>query len=507
MFNLPAPWFAAIFVIVQAGSLYPIFAHHVPSINDLQNHLARVWILLHYGDLPAIHQFYRVHWQMLPNLAIDAFGFVVGRFVSLDMTGKLFIAATFVLLLSGVVHLHRAVFGRWSCWPLLAAFFLFNRPFLFGFATFLAAVGLYLHAVALWVRQRERSVLWRVTCSSILALAIFFAHLFALGLLGLTIFAVELVRAARERWGAARAVRNFALAGIPFVVPVLIFLFLTPHGHAQVALSYRDVAARIRAFGAPICYDASLDVLLMAVIAAVAGVLALKAKARVASGLAAAVSLLVVAQFLMPNGLFTALGADHRIPIALCFLALAGSDLSGVSRRAQWAFAAVAVTVPGVRVWSIDAAWTSFDPVYADVEDALASLPPSAAVATAYPVDSFDSGGAPAIAVFYLPLRDAVEHGGFSQPLFAFPTQNPVVLQPEYRELAEVWPGDAVWRRFVASGKDGIEGQPDRHQLETLRRFDYVVFVTDGTPFRVPPTPLLSPVRQGRWAQVYRVQK
>jgi hypothetical protein len=64
VFNLPAPYFVAIFLLLQAGFLYRIFAHHVISINDLQNHLARLWILLHYSDMPAIR-------KVLPSSVAD----------------------------------------------------------------------------------------------------------------------------------------------------------------------------------------------------------------------------------------------------------------------------------------------------------------------------------------------------------------------------------------------------------------------------------------------------
>jgi hypothetical protein len=500
-FDLSARWFAALFVLVQAASLYPIAAHRIPSVNDLQNHLARVWILVHDGDEPALQRFYRVDWHLLPNLAIDGFGVVVARFASLDVTGKLFLAATFVLLLSGVAHLHRALFARWSAWPLLAAFFLYNRPLLFGFAGFLAGVGLYLHAVAVWVELRQRHKVLRIATASVLALVIFFAHLFALGLLGLTLVGLEAVRAARERWDWRRALGNAALLGLPFVAPLLVFLLLTPHGHAETALSYRGLMARVKAFGAPLCYDAERDALLMAAGAGVMALIAVRAKLRIDAGLAAGAGLLVAAQFAMPNGIFTALGADHRIPIALCFLALAGSDLSAAPRRMQGLFAAALAALIGARVWTIDAAWASFDPVYADVQSVLRALPPGAVVATAYPHSSFDSSTAPAIAAFYLPLRWAVERGGFSQTLFAVATQNPVTLKPPYRALAEAWPAAAVWERFVG----GAVATQRRRDL--LRRFDAVVFVTDGGPFHVPPTPLLSPLKLGRWAAAYRVVK
>jgi len=103
--------------------------------------------------------------------------------------------------------------------------------------------------------------------------------------------------------------------------------------------------------------------------------------------------------------------------------------------------------------------------------------------------------------------RSAVEHNGFSQTLFAALTQNPVVPQPDDRARAQIWSADATWQRLVASANGGMGGAPSRHALDILRRFDYVVLVTNGLPFQVRPTLLLSPVKLDRLAQAYRVRK
>ncbi len=73
--------------------------------------------------------------------------------------GKVFIALTFALLAGGTMALHAALHRRWSPWPLLAVFFLYNSVFLWGFLNYLFGLGLALFACALWVRLRTRSAL------------------------------------------------------------------------------------------------------------------------------------------------------------------------------------------------------------------------------------------------------------------------------------------------------------------------------------------------------------
>ena len=50
----------------------------------------------------------------------------------------------------------------------------------------------------------------------------------------------------------------------------------------------------------------------------------------------------------------------------------------------QGLFAVVTVAALGIRLWTIDWAWSSFDPVYADAQRVLTAIPPGATVATAF---------------------------------------------------------------------------------------------------------------------------
>src|SRR5438270_2942032 len=90
----------------------PIFTMHYPSLNDYLNHLARGYVLLHYNDDPAFTRFFVLNWQPLPNLAFDVWILVFGQVLPIEIAGKLFIAAMFALLVSGVIVLHRVTFNR-----------------------------------------------------------------------------------------------------------------------------------------------------------------------------------------------------------------------------------------------------------------------------------------------------------------------------------------------------------------------------------------------------------
>ena len=49
----------------------PLLWAAVPALVDYPDHLARIWIITHTHDIPALAANYSVHWRVLPNLALD----------------------------------------------------------------------------------------------------------------------------------------------------------------------------------------------------------------------------------------------------------------------------------------------------------------------------------------------------------------------------------------------------------------------------------------------------
>lgn len=172
-------------------SLIPIWTVHTPPLVDYPNHMARMHILVNADQSPMLQQYYEVRWGILPNLAMDIVIPSLTTVVSLEVAGKLFLSLIFVQLSIGVLALHRALHGKYSAWPVLSVFFLYNNVFRLGFLNYLFGVGLAFLVLAAWVVCRHRS--WKVVIPvfSFLSVLIFFSHLFALGFYGLTVLAYE----------------------------------------------------------------------------------------------------------------------------------------------------------------------------------------------------------------------------------------------------------------------------------------------------------------------------
>src|SRR5689334_15143220 len=172
----------ALFVALILLISIPIWTHPLPPLSDYVNHLARMYVI---ADLPRnqlLATFYQLNWQVIPNLAMDAIVPSLARLVNVYLAGQIFLVAMFVLIISGVVMLNRALIGRFSVLPLLAIPLLYTFIFLVGLTNYQFGIGVALWALAGWVSTRERVWPIRFTLSTVSVVILFFCHLSALGI-------------------------------------------------------------------------------------------------------------------------------------------------------------------------------------------------------------------------------------------------------------------------------------------------------------------------------------
>src|ERR1700686_518449 len=141
----------AAYLVLGALTLSPLLWAAVPPLVDYPDHLARMWVLLHARDIPALASNYVVDWRLLPNLAMDLVLPALAQFMPLEYAGRLFIALTMLSLVLGTVALHRALHGRVGLWPLAALLFVYNSVLYWGFVNFLFTLGLALLTFSAWV--------------------------------------------------------------------------------------------------------------------------------------------------------------------------------------------------------------------------------------------------------------------------------------------------------------------------------------------------------------------
>jgi hypothetical protein len=219
--------------------------------------------------------------------------------------------------------------------------------------------------------------------------------------------------------------------------------------------------------------------------------------------LIACVIVLFLLQLAIPNVIMTAEGADHRIPIPMMLLGIAATDPNSATRGQRLGFILAAATIFVARIATVETRWSMDQQIYADASAGFASVPNGALVATATPPGSFNDSSAAAIALFYIPVWEVISHGGFTQTLFAIPTQHPLLLAEKYEALAAATPAGEIWRAFVTADHN-VVSPPSPALVSALRQYNYVAFL-DREKFTVRETSLFQPIYQGQYTQIYRV--
>src|SRR5579859_5027629 len=127
----------ASYVLCGAFALSPLFWVTIPPLVDYPGHLARMALLA----APGASQSYVVHWQLIPNLAMDMIVPLLGRLIGVETAGWLFVGWTLAMLVAATALLHRSLFGRIGLWPLCSVLFLYNTAFYYGFLNYLFGLG------------------------------------------------------------------------------------------------------------------------------------------------------------------------------------------------------------------------------------------------------------------------------------------------------------------------------------------------------------------------------
>jgi hypothetical protein len=472
------------FLALFALALWPVLTTRLPPLFDYPNHLARMHILAAAGEGGPLDQYYRTNWSGQPNLAMDLIVPVLARVMPLDLAGRLFIGLIFAGLAGGALWLHRAVHRVWSFWPLMGFLFLYSRILLWGFLNYLFGIGLALGGLALWVSLCGGPAWRRVLAVSIVALAVYFSHIAAFGAFALMLAGFEIeplgALALRRAWRrlAGRAV---ALA-VPFAAPVALFA-ASWHGAGDGTLGFTRLARKADLlFSVFDNYHRGFDVLCFVLLIGCLALLATRRRLSLARGPAGALALLGVAYLVLPSQLLSGSGADHRLPLALFLLLVAGTA-PRLPRRWAIGVAALFGVMFLARMAEIERVWTEADRVYVADRAALDALPAGARLAVGFSEAAVNSVAVPEV---HLPTLAIADRDAFVPTLFAYPSQQPVSLRPPFDRLAELAAPEAVWGALVT--RDGDHTRT----FEALGDFDFVVLI--GKPgFEVPETTCLEP--------------
>ena len=427
---------AAGFGLVLLLALIPLFAVSVPPLHDYPFHLARADIL---HSLPG-SAFLRDHYEqgsfLLPNVGMDVVMAPLARYLPILIAGRVFLGLVLTVMLSGTVALHFALHRRLSAWPLLAGFFLYNWIFHYGFLNYLLGVGLMLWAVAGWIALRERPVAWRLAWGIFMAVVLLFCHLVAVGLFAIVVVGMELQRASRTlRTEPAATVRNLVLSAVPFVFVLAVFAAVSPTaGEARQVIAYHGGIGwkPLVAYRGLLTTSSWLDAVTLTPVLALVVFALWRRRLHVAFPMGLPLLLLIAAFMAMPFHLFGAEFADARLPPAILLVAIAGTQVTGIGRRAGWLVGLGALGLLALRSAAITVAWIAADTRLAALTDAIRLVPDGATLyaATAAPYPSIDYRDAAGLALWQPPLKHAVSLASLGRDIFVPVTWSDPFKQP-----------------------------------------------------------------------------
>ena len=462
--------------------LLPLLVVTVPPLHDYPFHLARAEAIAALLGQVAHGTIYRLGSFALPNVAMDVVTLALTAMLSPLQAGRVFLGLVQLLLLSGTVALHYALHRRLSPWPLLAAFFLYNWIFLYGFTNYLFGVGAMLWAVAAWVAMADAGWRRRLMVGVVAAVVLLFCHLVAFGLFAVVVAGLALHDALTHRRGGIAA--RLFLPALPVVVGLMLFVTLSPTAdEVRQPIAYHHwwgwkplMAWRSVLGGLPL-----LDVMTLGPVGLLALLLLVLRRVTLAPAMLAPLLLLGVTFAVMPYSLFGSLYADARLPVAILLVAIASIDLQRIAPRTMLAGAALLVLLLAGRNVAISRSWMATEAVFTRYRAAFATLPAGSTLwaATAGPYPTLAYRNAAELAMWHPPLKHVASLAAVGRDIFvpatwADPYKQPITVPPQYRVI-KLLQGDNPFKTPTAEALSAVLSSIRRVRAENAAAPDFLV--------------------------------
>jgi hypothetical protein len=487
----------ALIAVLLTVALIPLFICSPLPLADYPNHLARMYIISSLPHSPILQRYYEVHWQLIPNLAIDLIVPQLARFMPVERAMLIFTGLTLALLVAGCFAVHRSLFRRPSYAPLAAFLLLYNRQFLWGMLNYLFALGLALVTFALWVALRRRPLGIRCVIFAVLSLMVFISHLSGFGVLGVLIGGYEIHSFLQEK--NPPALRNGLIAAtVALGLPLVLFSIFSPTAGLASQFVYAGIKKRaIGLFDVFNNYTLALDVATFLLVVAAIGLGLLLRKAHLHSRMWLSLAFLVLIYCIIPSQLFGSEGADRRLVPALFLIAVCSLDWDVPSK---YIIATVAVMFL-VRTGVVIKNWSAARPIYRADLELIDKVPRGAKLAVAVGELNYPQLNNPPL--LHLPNMAVVRREVLTNALFADKGHQPLQFKAEYERLLvqHVYDVDVLANR---DHKRPFNTTENPFQRIPLSEFDYLLLLNKAY-FLYPVPVVLQPLYSAGDSVLYAV--
>jgi len=504
---------AALFVTLAAIASVPILLYPWPPLSDYINHLARMHVIATIGSDPNLALFYEVDWQVIPNLMMDLIVPILQRVMNVYLAGQAYTIMTFVLILSGTLALNRQLYGHWSVLPLIAFPLLYNNVFLVGTMNYLFGIGLSLWALATWVALRERAMILRLAVSTLFVLALFFCHLFAVGVYGLALFAFELQRLlvlrARKRAGSAAPRRqfpawvDFVASGIPFL-PVLPLLLMSPTWTLRWDFTW-ELGGKLTGLLYVIEVYSRSATFFLATIVAIAALFAIRHRALRSHPFGWVLLTVGGLTYLaLPRVLFDTYMADQRLPIALAFMIIACAHLDLRDEFVRRGFATVLVLLLAVRAFEVQGVWRELSRGTASFRDSVRQIERGSKVLVAY-ADPDNGDNVRELWLMHAACLAIIERSALVTTAFTVLGKQVLHVRPNYRDRVDTEDGTPPSIRQLLSSAELTDWDDPPYWARWTTEYDYLYILFTDRDYANPDATRLTPVFAGNRFVLYQI--
>jgi hypothetical protein len=426
-------------VIIAVGLLLvaPLLLVDVPPLLDYPNHLARLYLLARGAADPVLAPTFVANWGLIPDLGIDLVGVPLMRLLPPHVAGRLLLAIVLLLPYGGVLTLNKALFGRVQPWALASALILPAGAFLLGFLNFVAGLGGALLLAAFWIAQApshpRRTLILAMAGTAML----FFVHLMG------ALFAIGLIAA----WEAPswRHVGRVVLITLP---PLVLYLLAPLHGVVGDPVFLPPRAKLAQVMAAFTAYDAWLDQITAAAVGLFLAGCAATRRLDIPVGMRRALAGAALLYAASPYAFKGTQSLDTRFVFLLALLAFSAVRPVRLPAWAVTGAAPLFILLVILRTTSLALAWHAQVAELAAFRAVIAHVQPGEKVyviavrpeeAPEYwrgvPRNRRFSDGIPTDT--QLPALLPIERRAFFPLLFDRPSQQPFLLTPPYKRLAD----------------------------------------------------------------------
>jgi hypothetical protein len=446
--------------------------------------------------------FYQVEWQIIPNLAMDLIVPPLARFVNVYTAGQLFLTLTFLLISTGTMALHRVLFGKWSVLPLLALPVMYNHILLVGTVNYIFGIGVALWAMAAWVYVADRPLAVRVAVGCALNVALFFSHLFVVGVFGIAALAYEL-----SRIGARPSLRpvlaRFAALALT-LIPTVVLLALSPTAGLAKDISWEPLGKLDGLIFAITEYYDVVAFLLVAVVL-VGAIVASRHRLLATSGMLLPLVLLSgVTYLVLPRILFATYMADQRLPIAILFFVIACFDIDMRSHAVRRVVVAVLLFTVALRVCEVSVVWSDLSFGTAEFKSSLRRIKPGSKVLVAYS-DSSAGDDPRDLGLVHAACMAIIERSALVTTAFTVKGKQILSVRPEVHDIVDTEDGNPPTIGDLMTALSNPDGAEDRYWQEWATTYDYVYVLFTEDEAANPAPDHLRLVHDGDRYQLYKV--